>query len=151
MKSSKSLWVFLAVVLGVGMIGALAAPDAWYASLQKPSFNPPNWVFAPVWTALYAAMAVAAWRVYRVRGFDVSLRMWSVQLALNGIWSPLFFGWHSLTMALVDIVALLVAVIVTLVLFMRRDRVAGWLLVPYAMWVSFATLLTVSIWRLNPH
>ena len=151
MKTAKSLVVFLALVFAVGAIGSIARPDAWYAALAKPWFNPPNAVFAPVWSALYLTIAIAAWRVNRNSGADASILVWGVQLALNGIWSPLFFGWHNLTAALIDIALLLVLVVLNVVLFMRRDRVAGWLMMPYAIWVGFATLLTVSIWRLNPH
>jgi len=151
MKAWKSLIVFLIVVFAVALIGATAKPDAWYAGLQKPAFNPPNWLFAPVWTILYIAMAIAAWRVYVRRGFDASLALWSLQLALNAAWSPLFFDLHAIPLALVDIALLLLAVAATAWLFFRRNRVAGGLMLPYAAWVALATLLTYSIWRLNPN
>ena len=149
MRDGKSLMIFVLLVAVAGACGSLAMPDAWYAALAKPSFNPPNWIFAPVWTALYLAMAVAAWRVYRRAGFDAALGLWIAQLVCNAIWSPLFFGAHRIDFALADIVALLVLLIATTILFFRRDRIAGWLMVPYVAWVSFATLLTFSIFRLN--
>jgi len=149
MKSWNSLLCFLVVTFAVAMLGAIAKPDAWFEALNKPAFNPPNWLFAPVWTLLYAAMAVAAWRVYVRRGFDVALVLWVMQLGLNGAWSPLFFGAHAIVLALLDLAVLLAAVVATAVLFLRRDRVAGLLLLPYAAWVGFATLLTFAIWRLN--
>jgi len=149
MKSWKSLAGFLGVVFAVAMAGALAKPDAWYASLAKPSFNPPAWVFAPVWTLLYIAIAIAGWRIYTRRGWDRSLSLWAMQLGLNGIWSPIFFGLHDITAALCDIVLLLIAVVATAVAFFRRDRIAGGLMLPYSLWVAFATVLTASIWHLN--
>lgn len=150
MKAWKSLLGFLVAVFAAAMVGIVAKPDAWYAGLHKPSFNPPNWLFGPVWTILYIAMAVAAWRVFVRRGFDRSLWAWSVQLALNAAWSPLFFAAHAIALALADILVLLLAVLGTALLFFRRDRIAGSLMLPYAAWVAFATLLTFAIWRLNP-
>ena len=149
MRSWKGLIVYLIVVAIAAAGGSLAMPDAWYAALAKPSFNPPNWIFAPVWSVLYFLMAVAAWRVHRVAGFGAASVIWLVQLVLNAIWSPIFFGLHSLGGALVDIGVLLVLVVATTAMFFRRDRVAGWMMTPYAAWVAFATLLTASIWRLN--
>ncbi len=151
MKRWKSLAGFLVIVFGIAMLGAFAKPDAWYDALAKPSFNPPAWVFAPVWTVLYAAIAVAGWRIHARCGWTRPMKWWAAQLALNGAWSPLFFGMHGITAALADIVVLLIAVMVTAALFFRRDRIAGWLMLPYAAWVAFATVLTASIWFLNVH
>lgn len=150
MRQWKSLLVFLLIVFGVATASAFAKPDAWYAGLTKPWFNPPNWIFAPVWTLLYTVMAVAAWRVYVRRGFDVEICIWGLQLAPNALWSPFFFGLHNIAAALIDVVVLLIAVVTTGIVFYRRDRIAGMLLAPYAAWVTFACLLTFSIWRLNP-
>jgi tryptophan-rich sensory protein len=126
----------------------------WYAGLAKPSFNPPNWVFGPVWTALYLMMAVAGWRVWRRRGADARLAMralgaWALQLALNLCWSLVFFGARLIGAALVEIAVLFAAIVVTALLFWRIDRVAGALLIPYAAWVAFAALLNAALWRLN--
>jgi translocator protein len=151
MRGWKSLLVFLLLVAAVASAGAMTAPDAWFVALVKPSFNPPGWIFGPVWTLLYALMAIAAWRVYRLQGVDISIAAWIAQLVLNAAWSPLFFGLHRTDLALVDIVVLDLIVIATIVLFFRRDRVAGWLMVPYLAWISFATVLNASIWQLNAH
>lgn len=149
MRDWKSLAVFLVLAFAAGAIGSLAMPDAWYAGLNKPAFNPPGWIFAPVWTALFVLMAIAAWRVYLRAGMATAVVLWLVQLAFNAIWSPLFFGLHSITLALVDVAMLLALVLATTMVFFQRDRAAGLLMLPYVAWVSFATLLTFSIYRLN--
>ncbi|WP_440225316.1 TspO/MBR family protein [Dokdonella sp. MW10] len=150
MRGWKGFLVFLALVAVAAAFGSLSRPDEWYRALVKPSFNPPDALFAPVWTILYAAIAVAGWRVYRRVGWDYSLGLWGIQLALNAAWTPLFFGAHRIDLALVDIALLDVFVVATLVAFFRRDRIAAWLLVPYLGWIAFATLLTATLLRLNP-
>lgn len=145
---------FVALTLVVGAIGARATlPEipGWYAQLAKPSFTPPNWVFGPVWTTLYIAMAVAAWLVWRTPGKarTPALALWGVQLALNLVWSLLFFGEHRIGLALVDIVVLLLAIVTTILAFTRLSSVAALLLVPYLAWVGYATALNFAIWRLN--
>jgi tryptophan-rich sensory protein len=140
---------FLAAVLGGGvLIGTITRPDDWYATLAKPSFNPPNWVFAPVWTALYLMIAVAGARTYE-RGSSAAFTLWLVQLALNFAWTPLFFGLHRPVAALAVIVALLVAIVAFIAIRWSADRVSALLFVPYAAWVAFATLLNASIAKLN--
>ncbi len=127
-----------------------AAIPTWYAGLVKPDFNPPNWLFAPVWTTLYVLMAVAAWRVWKITGIrSPAMIAWFVQLALNAIWTPLFFGAHLLLPALIELGLMWAAIAVTLVLFWRKDRIAGLLMLPYLAWVSFAFALNLEIWRLN--
>ena len=124
----------------------------WYAGLAKPSFNPPDWLFGPVWTVLYLLIAVAGWRVWRRRaqaGARLALGAWIVQLALNLAWSFLFFGGRMIGVALAEIGVLLAAIVLTAVLSWRIDRIAGALLIPYIAWVGFATLLNASLWRLN--
>ncbi len=136
---------FLLAAFAVAGLGSLATADnvdGWYATADKPAFNPPNWVFGPVWTILYIAMAVAAWLVWRRRG---DLRLWWVQLALNLAWTPVFFAGQWLWPALVVIIALDVAVALTLVMFWRTSRPAGLLFVPYLAWVLFATALNLAI------
>ena len=130
-------------------MGASATPDAWYASLVKPSFNPPNWIFAPTWTVLYALMAVSAWRVFRAEGFGLGITLWLAQLGVNALWSPLFFGMHWIGLALTDIIVLDLLLVATLVAFYRADRWAAWLMTPYLAWTAFATLLNAAIWTLN--
>lgn len=133
-------------------LGAFSLPDAWYTSLRKPSWNPPGWVFGPVWTVLYAMMAVAAWLVWRRGGLRAQRRPLSLflaQLVLNAAWTPLFFGWHRAGLAFVDIVLLWVAIGATVPAFRRVHRGAAWLLAPYLAWVTFAAVLNFTLWRLN--
>lgn len=138
-----------------GAIGAIASADAreFYGALDKPVWAPPAAVFGPVWTLLYVAMAVAAWFVWRERGFARArgaLGLFIVQLAANALWSWLFFAWHRGAWAFADIIVLLALIVATIVAFARIRKVAAWLLAPYLAWVSFAALLNWSVWRLNP-
>jgi tryptophan-rich sensory protein len=150
-----SLVLFLAACLAVsGIGGAITATSVgtWYQGLEKPSFNPPDWVFAPVWTALYVMMAIAGWRVWRRARFEArrkALTLFVVQLGLNLIWSLLFFGLQRIDLALMEIVILLFAIIANTAVFWRLDRAAGALFVPYVLWVAYATALNASLWRLN--
>lgn len=140
------------VVSGVGGAVTATSVDGWYQTLTKPSINPPDWVFAPVWTALFVAMAVAGWRVWRrvgLSGARLPFVLYTVQLALNLGWSILFFGLRSPGAALVEIAPLILAVVATGIQFYRIDRLAGILFVPYAAWTGFAALLTAAIWWLN--
>jgi benzodiazapine receptor len=127
----------------------------WYATLAKPDFNPPNWIFAPVWTALYILMGIAAARVWDERtkeghaGLSVELAFWGAQLVVNFFWSAIFFSMHLLLAALVEMGALWLLILTTLVLFWRCERIAGLLLLPYLAWVTFAFALNLAIWRLN--
>jgi tryptophan-rich sensory protein len=124
----------------------------WYAALQKPSFNPPNWLFGPVWTALYIMMGVAFYLVWRnppSAGRKKALSAFLVQFALNCAWTPVFFAMHQLGAALVVIVLMWLAILRTIFLFAPFSKTASWLLVPYISWVSFATLLNAAIWWLN--
>jgi benzodiazapine receptor len=143
---------FLMLSAAAASLGSFFRPGEWYASLIKPTWNPPNWIFGPVWTVLYVTMAVSAWLVWR-RGSDAlrtrALGAYGVQIALNAAWSPLFFGARSPGWALVDILLLNGAIAVTVFLFLRIQRVAGYLLVPYAGWVLFATVLNATLWHLN--
>lgn len=151
-------WLALAgFVVGCEAAGLVGLPfntgsdGGWYDSLTKPSFNPPSWVFGPVWTTLYALMAVAAWRVWRSadRRRRAALTLFAVQLVLNAAWSPLFFGAHRAGWALVDLCALWLALVATIASFARIDRLATALLVPYLGWVTFAGVLNAEIVRLN--
>ncbi len=143
-------WIILC--FSAPALGAFAKPDTWYAALKKPSWNPPGWVFGPVWTFLYMAMAVAAWLVWRQGGVRMQrgpLLRFVVQLALNAAWTPLFFGLHRPDLALIDIVLLWIAISATIAVFRKISKTAAWLLVPYLAWVSFATVLNFVLWRMN--
>ncbi|MBB6436042.1 TspO/MBR family protein [Streptomyces candidus] len=143
----------LAVCFAVAGIGAWASADAGsvYRSLDRPDWAPPGWLFGPVWTVLYATIAVAAWLVLRRPAGSVrpAMTWWSVQLALNLAWTPLFFAAGEYGLAFLDICLLLVALAVTMVMFARHRRSAALLLVPYAAWVTFAAALNLSIWLSN--
>jgi translocator protein len=147
---------FIALCLAVGGLAGWATSQSvveWYPTLNKPSWNPPPWIFAPVWTTLYVMMGAAAWLVWmkniRFSGVRVAMILFGVQLVLNGLWSFLFFKFHSPAWALVDIVALVVTLALTVVAFFNQSKLAGLLLVPYLAWVSFATFLNYTIWQLN--
>lgn len=156
MLAALRLLAFLLVPLLVGAGSGFVTAGAvreWYPSLVRPSFAPPSWVFGPVWTALYLMMGLAAWLVWRKAGSDpagrVALGLFALQLVLNGLWSLLFFGLRAPGLALVEIVVLWVAIAATLRGFWRIDAAAGWLLVPYLAWVTFATALNAGFWWLN--
>lgn len=146
------LLTLLALCFGVAGFGARFRPGGWYARLAKPSWTPPNWLFAPVWILLYALIAVAGWLVWRETGLSAAvlpLGMFALQLFLNGIWSWLFFGLHRPDLAFIDVVALWLAIAATVVSFHGISMVAVALMLPYLLWVSFALTLNLSIWRLN--
>ncbi len=152
-QSGLALIGWLLLSFSAAALGGVFMPGDWYAGLQKPSWNPPNWIFGPVWTALYAMMAVAAWLVWKRGGFAnqrTALSLFLLQLFFNALWSPLCFGAKNLGFALVDIGFLWLALTATVVAFYRAYRLAGALLVPYLAWVSFATALNFTLWRLNP-
>jgi tryptophan-rich sensory protein len=145
-----ALVVFLMLVVGGGLlIGFATAPDEWYAALRKPSFNPPAWVFAPVWTVLYVMIAIAGWRSWRANPVGPLFAVWTIQMALNFVWSPVFFTAHLPALALIVVAAMLVMIVSFIVIAWREDRAAAWLFFPYAVWVAFAALLNWSILRLN--
>ena len=132
---------------------ASASADAFYAELVRPSWAPPGWLFGPVWSVLYGLMGISAWLVWRVRGFvgaRSALVVFILQLVVNSLWSWLFFVWRQGALAFFEILLLWTLIVVTLVLFSRVSRLGAVLLLPYLAWVSFATALTLSIWRLNP-
>ena len=145
-----SLTVFVVLVAVAATFGAQFSPTAWYESLAKPAWTPPNAVFGPVWTVLYVGIAVAGWRVWRRKGrFVLALWLWLAQLVLNAWWSLLFFGLHRPDMALIDIVVLLATIVAFVFVARRHSALASWLFVPYAVWVSFATALNYAIVSLN--
>jgi benzodiazapine receptor len=156
MNNTIKLVISVAVPLAVGGLSGFATARGvadWYPTLTKPTFNPPAWIFGPVWTVLYIMMGVAAFLVWRkgleVDGVGIALTVFAVQLALNGLWSILFFGIQEPGWALVEIILLWIAIGVATVLFWRVATPAGGLLLPYWGWVTFATVLNASLWWLN--
>ncbi|MCC8537943.1 TspO/MBR family protein [Xanthomonas axonopodis pv. poinsettiicola] len=157
--SKKARWVgllgWLALCYAVAGLGAMASLQAasFYAELVRPAWAPPGWLFGPVWTVLYGMMAVSVWLVWRRGGWTgarAALILFVAQLALNGLWSWLFFAWHLGAWAFADIVALWLVLAATIAAFAKRHALAAWLLVPYLAWVSFAAALNFSVWQLNP-
>jgi len=150
MNNRLALILFLLLVLGGGLlIGFLTAPGAWYAQLAKPPFNPPNWIFAPVWTAIYVLIAVAGWRFWQRDAAGWPMSLWWAQLLLNFMWSPVFFAAHQIGLALIIIVLMLAAILAFIAASWRKDRMAAWLFTPYAAWVAFASVLNASLFALN--
>lgn len=144
---------WLLAAFAAAAVGAVASVDAasFYAQLNKPSWAPPAWVFGPVWSTLYALMGVAAWLVWRSPGpRGGALGLFGSQLAANALWSWLFFAWHRGALAAVEVLVLLALVAATTVAFWRTSRLAALLLVPYLLWVGFASVLTWAVWQSNP-
>lgn len=144
---------WLLACFAAAAMGGLFMPGEWYTSLQKPAWNPPGWIFGPVWTALYTMMAVAAWLVWRQGGWEKQRRpllVFLAQLTLNALWTPLFFGLHWPGVAFAEILLLWLAIAATVAVFRPVSRTAMLLLVPYLAWVSFAAALNFTLWRLNP-
>lgn len=149
------LIIIMGLCLGAGGLGALATTpeiDGWYRSIEKPDWNPPDWIFGPVWTTLYVMMGLAAWLIWKPAGWKparFSLALFGLQLILNVAWSWIFFNQHQLGWAFAEILVLWAAILATTITFFRVQQLAGWLMVPYLSWVSFASLLNFVIWRLN--
>jgi len=141
------------LVGAVGALFTLPAIAGWYAALRKPSFNPPDWIFGPVWNTLYMLMGISLWLVLRrgLKGHEikVAVGLFAIQLALNALWSPAFFGLHSPLAGLIVIVPLWAAILLTVVSFLRVSKPAGLLLIPYILWVSFAVILNIALFTLN--
>ncbi len=151
-KTIVGLFGWLLLCFAAAAVGSLFMPGEWYAALNKPAWNPPGWIFGPVWTALYAMMAVAAWLVWQRGGLAGQRRplgLFLAQLALNALWTPLFFGLRQPGVAFAEILLLWLAILATLLAFRPVSRTAAWLLVPYLAWVSFAAVLNGTLWRLN--
>jgi tryptophan-rich sensory protein len=148
-----ALWLTLSLLVSAlgGLITSTEVSTWWYAQLRKPAFQPPAWLFAPIWFTLYTTMAIAAWRVHRKTGTlrHPAIYAYFMQLLLNGLWTLLFFGTHAIGLALADIVALFAMILLTAHHFRSIDRPAAMMIVPYAGWVAFAAALNLRIWRLN--
>jgi len=155
MRSIIGLVVSIAICFGASALGATFTTPAipgWYAALNKPSWTPPNWVFGPVWSALYLMMAISAWLIWRraaATPVALALALFFVQLAANVLWSVLFFGRQMPGAAFADIVVLWCLILATVIVFWRTSPLAGVLLVPYLVWVTFAAALNGAIWRMN--
>lgn len=144
-------WLLAPFLLAVGAVAAFAArfrPGTWYAALDKPWWTPPDWLFAPVWSALYLAIAVSGWLIF-ARGAPAARLLWTAQLVLNGAWSWLFFGEHLVAAALIDITALTACVLALLALVRNGPMPSFWLLLPYGLWVSYAWSLNAGVLALN--
>ena len=156
-KDLLALLGFIALSFAAAGFGALfttpqTSPGGWYSQIQKPSWTPPAWLFGPVWSALYLMMAVAVWWVWRQGGWGAqrgALTLFLVQLVLNAAWSWLFFGLRSPSLGMIGIVLLWIAILLTVLAFFRVSPLAGWLMVPSFLWVSYASALNFTIWRLN--
>lgn len=154
---SQTIGLFVALLIcfaaaGLGATATTPKIAGWYAGLTKPDWTPPDWLFGPVWSCLYAMMAVAVWLIWRqetTAGSKTPLLLFSLQLILNSLWSVLFFGLENPGLAVVNIVLLWGAILATLVSFWSRSKLAGAMLVPYLLWVSFATVLNIAIWQMN--
>lgn len=149
------LFGWLALVVAAAAIGGLASANSadFYHQLDQPTWAPPAWLFGPVWSVLYLLMAVAAWLIWRVHGFcgaPWALGLFVVQLALNALWTWLFFTWQLGALSLIEIVVLWTLILATLIAFWRRHPFAAMLLMPYLLWVTFATVLTYTLWSRNP-
>jgi benzodiazapine receptor len=159
MDNSKLVKLIAAILACefVGVLGAMltiTSITTWYPTLQKPSFSPPNWLFGPVWTLLYALMGISAYLIWdkgiKKKGVKPALKLFSLQLILNFMWSILFFGFKSPLLGLMEIAVLWIAVLATIMVFARLSRKAAVLMVPYILWVSFAAVLNLYVWMLNP-
>lgn len=148
--------ISMIICLGVGSIGTiftLSSIPTWYAGLTKPAFTPPNWLFGPAWTLLYALMGIAAYIIWakglNKREVRIAFSIFLAQLVLNAVWTPIFFGLHWLLLAFIEIIVLWLMILWTIIKFYRLSAPAGWLLLPYILWVSFAAALNLSVWLLN--
>jgi len=157
-KIGEILILFSSIIICqlAGVIGSLFTTPSiprWYANINKPSFNPPSWVFAPVWTTLYLLMGISLFLVWRTglneKEVKIAVAVFVFQLVLNSLWSFLFFGLQSPFAAFIEILFLWIAILASIILFLRISWVAGVLLIPYLLWVSFASILNFAIWRLN--
>lgn len=153
MRSDISkILVSVGLCYAVAFISSRFEPGIWYQTLAKPAWTPPDWIFAPVWTILYTIMGLAAWLIWRQGGIAVAglpLSVFVIQLVLNGLWSWIFFGQRNIGLAFAEIVLLWILILVALIIFWKRQALAGILLLPYLLWVGFAAILNYAIWRLN--
>ena len=151
-KEFLKIIICIIICLAIGSIGAIftvTGPNSWYTHLTKPSFNPPNFIFGPVWTTLYVLMGVSLYLAMKNKVGIRAIKIFSIQLLLNLLWSVLFFGLHNILYAAIEVILLLIFILYTIKVFYDKSKVAAYLLVPYALWVSFAAILTWAIFLLN--
>ncbi|MEO0504246.1 MAG: TspO/MBR family protein [Pseudomonadota bacterium] len=144
------LGLFFTACVGAGLTGGLFPPGPWYRALAKPSWTPPDWVFPVTWTVLYICMSVAGARAAMAEGNGIAMALWSVQIAFNGLWTPVFFGLRNIRMGMGIIGVLWIAVFTAMLALGQVDTLAGWLFAPYLLWVSIAAALNLKVWQLNP-
>ena len=156
MSNAIKLIIAVAIPLAVGGISGFftaTGVESWFQTINKPSWNPPGWIFGPVWTTLYAMMGVALFLVWKSDSSDIlkktAIALFAVQLILNFFWSFIFFDQHQIGWALVEIIVMWIFILLTIFAFGNVSKLAAWLLVPYISWVSFATILNYSIWKMN--
>lgn len=144
------LLTFVGLVAVVAASGAVFMPAEWYERLDKPTWTPPNWLFAPAWTVLYVMIAVAGWLVWKTEGVGPALVIWAANLFFNGLWSWLMFGRHRIGTALVDAIAMVLTIVAFIILASPINQTAALLFLPYLIWVMFATALNVALFLRNP-
>lgn len=150
MTGATGLAAFIVLVVGTGFtIGYLNVPGSWYASLNKPWFNPSNWIFAPVWAVIYVLIAIAGWRTWEFERHGTAIRLWLLQVALNFLWPPTFFSAQLPGAALAIILSLFAAILAFIVQQWNSDRISSVLFLPYATWIGFASMLNLAIVGLN--
>lgn len=142
--------IFFVACLGAGATGGLFPPGKWYRELTKPTWTPPDWVFPVTWSVLYLCMATAAARVAGLPGSGVAVALWSLQIALNGLWTPVFFGLQKIRLGMLVVGCLWVSVFLCTIALWQVDWIAGALFVPYLIWVTIASALNAAVWKLNP-
>ena len=141
--------IFLAACVGAGLTGGMFPPGPWYRSLNKPSWTPPDWLFPVAWTALYVCMALAGARAAQADNNGLAMTLWAVQIAFNGLWTPVFFGLRNIRMGMAIIVALWLTVFCAMLALWQVDAIAGMLFIPYLVWVTIAGALNAAVWNLN--
>ena len=148
-RPALSFFAFLVIVGAAATTGSQYMPGPWYASLNKPSWTPPNWLFPIAWTVLYTMIAIAGWLIWRREGVNGTLAVWAVGLVFNALWSYLMFGRQDLSSAMADLVALWITIALFIVMAWSQDHRASYLFMPYLAWVSFAGALNFAVWQMN--
>ncbi|MEO7394038.1 MAG: TspO/MBR family protein [Chitinophagaceae bacterium] len=156
MNNTVKLIISIAIPVGVGVLsGLFTTPEisGWYQTIVKPAWNPPNWIFGPVWTTLYLMMGIALYLIWKSDNDPIAkktaITLFTLQLVFNFLWSFIFFNQHQIGWSLIEIIVLWIFILLTILAFAQVNKIAAWLLVPYISWVSFATILNYTIWKLN--